>query len=320
MKIKATLFAASFMLLSLSACNQNPSRRNNPLAEKQDVASQELSSETEASKVPFTEGKIDLKITTPGAAFGDLLQQVDPSKGNVSAQMKKLSEKLSAKERAELEAQSQKAGMMNLAILMLPLKSVIYIKGDQATAKFDALTFHGENTVNYAKREGMMYVKSQNSSKAMTISYTGDSFNEMAQNELKAADYNIKETGETSIVAGYTCRKSLYTLKKPVPASNSSGAIPTASIYQLEVWTSKEMPKSVNFLHPLYIKEDAGVMKIMIQYQKDSSLKFLYEFTKAQNRAVTADEMHIQKTGTIRDFGKDKMTVGVEMMGIVFGM
>lgn len=320
MKFKAPLLSASILLLSMTACNQNPSGRNNPLAEKQRVASQTADSDNEATKVSFREGRIDLNITTPGSGLGALLQQVDPGKGNVSAQIKKLAEKLSAKERAELEAQNQKAGMMNLAILMLPLKSVMYIKGDQATAKFDALTFHGENTVNDAKKEGMMYVKSQNSSKAMTISYTGDSFKEMAQNELKAADYNIKETGETSIVAGYTCSKSLYTLKKPAPVSNTPGAIPATSIYQLEVWTSKEMPKSVNFLHPLYIKEEAGIMKIMIQYQKDNPLKFLYEFTKVENRAVTAEEMQIQKTATIKDFGKDKMTVGMEMMGIVFGM
>lgn len=320
MKFKATLLSAFILLLNLTACNQNPSGRNNPLAEKQRVASQISSSGNETTKVPFNEGRIDLKITTPGSRFGELLQQVDPTRGNVSAQMKKLAEKLSANERAALEAQSQKAGMMNLAILMLPLKSVIFIKGDQATAKFDALTFHGENTVNDAKKEGMMYVKSQNSSKAMTISYTGDSFKEMAQNELKAADYDIKETGEASTIAGYTCSKRLYTLKKPAAASSIPGAIPATSIYQLEVWTSEEMPKSVNFLHPLYIKEDAGIMKILIQYQKENPLKFLYEFTKVENRSVTAQEMQIQKTAPIKDFGKDKTTVGMEMMGIVFGM
>ncbi|WP_316813533.1 hypothetical protein [Pedobacter heparinus] len=320
MKFKETLLAASILLLSQTACNQNHSGRNNPLAEKENVARKAQADETEAAKVPFTEGKIDLKITTPGSALGELLQQVDPTKGNVSAQIKKLSEKLSVKDRAELEAQNKKAGMMNLAILMLPLKSVIYIKGDQATAKFDALTFHGENTVNDAKKEGMMYVKSQNSSKAMTIAYTGDSFKEMAQNELKTADYNIKETGETSTVAGYNCSKCIYTLKKPAPANNTPGVIPAASVYKLEVWTSTEMPKSVNFLHPLYIKEDAGIMKIMIQYQKDSPLKFLYEFTKVENRVVTTEEMQIQKTAKIHDFGKDKMTVGMQMMGIVFGM
>jgi hypothetical protein len=318
MNIKQSLLTASILLSSLTACNQNP--RNNPLAEKQRVSRQTATSGNEAPKVPFSEGRIDLKITTPGSAFAELLQQVDPSKGNVSAQMKKLAEKLSAKERAELEAQSQKAGMMNLAILMLPLKSVIYIKGDEATAKFDALTFHGENTVNDEKKEGMMYVKSQNSSKAMTISYTGDSFQEMAQNELKASDYIIEKTGESSMVAGYNCSKSVYTLKKAAPMNNTPGTIPSATIYQLEVWTSTEMPKSVNFLHPLYIKEDAGIMKIMIQYQKDNPLKFLYEFTKVENRTTTPEEMQIQKTTKIHDFGKDKMTVGMEMMGIVFGM
>lgn len=320
MKIHYHRIGASLAILSLIACNQNPSGNNNPLAAKENDARQTQSSKSKVEKTPFTEGKIDLQITTPGTALGELLQQVDPTKGNVSRQIKKLTEKLSAKERAILEVQSKKAGMMNLAILMLPLKSVIYIKGAETTAKFDALNFHGENIVNDSKKEGIMYLKSQNSSKAMTISYTGNSFTEMAQNELKAADYNIKKTDETSTIAGYECNKSVYTLKKPAPTTVTPGAIPPISIYLLEVWTSTEMPKSVNFLHPLYIKEDAGIMKIMIQYEKDSPLKFLYEFTKVENRAVTAAEMQIQKTAKIHDFGKDKVTVGMQMMGIIFGM
>lgn len=320
MKINNRLVAISLALLSLIACNQNPSAQNNPLTEKENAAVQTQSSALKATKTLFKEGKIDLKITTPGTALGELLQQVDPTKGNVSAQMKKLTEKLSVKERAVLEAQSQKAGMMNLAILMLPLRSVIYIKGDEATAKFDALTFHGENTINDTKKAGMMYVKSQNSNKAMTISYNGDSFNKMSQNELKAEDYNIQKTGETSNVAGYECTKSVYTLKKPAPTAAPAGGIPAASVYQLEVWTSTQIPRSVNFLHPLYIKEDAGIMKIMIQYQKDSPLKFLYEFTNVENRAVTEGEMQIQTTAKIHDLEKDEMTVGMQMMGIIFGM
>lgn len=320
MKINNRLVATSLALLSLIACNQNPSAQNNPLTEKENAAGQSQSSAPTATKTLFKEGKIDLKITTPGTAFGELLQQVDPTKGNVSAQMKKLTEKLSAKERSVLEAQTQKAGMMNLAILMLPLRSVIYLKGDEATAKFDALTFHGENTINDTKKAGMIYVKSQNSNKAMTISYNGDSFNKMSQNELKAEDYNIQKTGETGTVAGYECTKSVYTLKKPATTAAPAVGIPTASVYQLEVWTSTEMPRSVNFLHPLYIKEDAGIMKIMVQYQKDSPLKFLYEFTKVENRAVTKGEMQIQKTAKIHDLEKDEMTVGMQMMGIIFGM
>ncbi|RZM19741.1 MAG: hypothetical protein EOO88_37210 [Pedobacter sp.] len=61
-------------------------------------------------------------------------------------------------------------------------------------------------------------------------------------------------------------------------------------------------------------------MKILIQYQKDSPLKFLYEFTNVESRNVTPAEMDIKKTAKIHDFGKDKMTVGMQMMGIIFGM
>ncbi len=35
---------------------------------------------------------------------------------------------------------------------------------------------------------------------------------------------------------------------------------------------------------------------------------------------VTAAEMQIKKNPKIHDFGKDKMTVAMDMMGIVFGM
>jgi len=61
-------------------------------------------------------------------------------------------------------------------------------------------------------------------------------------------------------------------------------------------------------------------MKILIHYQKESPLKFLYEFTSVESRAVNAAEMKIQKTEKVYDFGKDKMTAGMQMMGIIFGI
>ncbi len=321
MKAIYNIMLTALMLMSMTSCSQSPSGVKSQNDPNQTEAPSKSGSKNNLTEV-FKEGKIDLRITTPGTALGKLLQQVDPAKGNVSEQMKALTAKLSAKERLLLDEQSKKAGMMNLAILMLPLKSVIYIKGDDATAKFDALTFHGENTVNEAKKEGMMYVKSQNSGQAMTISYTGESFKEMTTNELKVSEYDIVNTGETKLVAGYTCTKSVYTLKKAnaEPKVSPSGMPHSGSIYQLEVWTSKQMPKAVNFLHPLYINENAGIMEILMQYDKASELKILYEFTKVESRSVSATEMAIKKTEKINDFGKDKMTVGMQMMGIVFGM
>ncbi len=312
------LLAIYFILLISAGCSQNPSKTDGQINANTANLS---SSETKNVSTLFKEGKIDVRITTPGNPMGELLQKIDPAKGKIAEQMKALAATLSAKDKAMMEEQSKKGGMMNLAIIMLPLKSVIYVKGDEATAKFDALTFHGENTVNEAKKEGMIYVKSQNTSKAMTLSYTGASFKDMNSTTIELSDYDIKTTGELSDVAGYSCTKSVYTLKNNVSAESATETgRPRGSIYRLEVWTSKQMPKAVNFLHPLYIKEDAGIMKILIQYDKANDLKFIYEFVKVENRPVTTEEMAIKKTEKIRDYGKEKQTIGIEMMGIVFGM
>lgn len=307
-------------LFIITACNQDSSNEKNK--DKTTVLASTIlptSGKTSTNKL-LDEGKIKIQITTPNNVLGKLLQEVDPSKGNIQNQMKTLGEELTAKERAQLEEQTKKMGLMNLAILMLPPKGAIYLKEGAATAKFDGLTYHGENTVNESKQTGMIYLKSQSSEKAVTVSYTGSSFKEMNTNELKVTDYEIVNTGEESVVAGYLCTKSIYTLKNETALHKSSYGMPLNGAYKLEVWTSKQMPKVVNFFHPIYINEDAGIMKILIQFQKESDLTFLYEFTSVENRPVTENEMKIKKTQIIRDFAKDKMKIGMEMMGIMFGM
>ncbi|MEO5910166.1 MAG: hypothetical protein ABIP95_04715 [Pelobium sp.] len=316
MTIKSLVF--STLLLSIFACNQNPSNGNSQT--KNNGNPSEIQDEKNTVKTNFEEGVIDVKISTPGSKMGELIQKVDPSKGDISGQMKKLAADLPAKDKAEMEAQSKKAGLFNLAIMMLPVHSTIYIKGDEATAKFEAITYHGENTLNNAKKEGMIFMKSQNSDKALTIKYDGDSFKDMAGTQLDANNYDIVQTDEISNVAGYPCKKAVYTLKNAATAKKSELGLPTGNVYKIEVFTSSQMPKAVNFLHPVYIKEDAGIMKLIIQYDKESDLKILYEFNKLESRAVTAAEMSIQKTKKISDYGKEKLAVGMEMMGIIFGM
>ena len=233
-----------------------------------------------------------------------------------------MAEKLSAKDKALIEAQGKKNGMLNLAILMLPVKSILYVKGNEATAKFDAVTFHGENYVDADKQTGTVYAKSQNSANDITIRYTGDSFTKMNTNELNSKDYDIVNTNETENVAGYACKKAEYTLKNAAKAQKTESGVtgPSGTVYKIDVWTSEQMPKSLNFLHPLYVKENAGIMKLLIQYEKDSDFKVLYEFSSVESRPVTAAEMAIKQNKKVYDFGKDQMTVGMKMLGVVFGM
>lgn len=322
MNSKIKVIALSLALFSFAACQQNANKEQNGSAQNGSSTTSNVVAKDVKTVTDFKEGVINVKITTPGSAIGELLQKVDPAKGNISAQMKALTEKLSAKDRLLLETQSKKNGMLNLAILMLPLQSTLYLKGNEATAKFDAVTFHGENYVDDGKKTGLMYVKSQNSANEMTIRYTGDSFKEMNTNQLDAADYDIVKTNETAEVAGYPCTKMVYTLKNAAKAQKTKTGMPGASgkVYKIDVWTSAQMPKSINFLHPLYVKEAAGIMKLVIQYEKALDFKILYELNHVESRAVTPNEMAIKQSKPVYDFGKDKMTVGFKMMGVIFGM
>ena len=318
MKKTFNLLTIAMLLTGIAACNQNPSGKKNSDVKGAPAAT----SGVKETNTPFKEGAINIKITTPGSAIGELFQKIDPSKGNTSKQMKQMAEKLSAKDKALIEAQAQKNGMFNLAILMLPVKSILYVKGNEATAKFDAVTFHGENYVDASKETGIVYAKSQNSENDITIRYTGDSFNKMNTNSLNNSDYDIVNTNETENVAGYVCKKAEYTLKNAEKAQKTESGVTGSSgtVYKIDVWTSEQMPKSLNFLHPLYVKENAGIMKLLIQYEKDSDFKVLYEFSSVESRPVTAQEMAIKQNKKVYDFGKDQMTVGMKMLGVVFGM
>lgn len=318
MNPKINNLLAALLLTSIVACTQSPSDKKK--ANTKNVT--ETAAGIKEKRTKFTEGAISIKITTPGSALGELFQQIDPAKGNISEQMKKMSERLSARDKALIDAQTKKNGALNIAFLMLPVKSILYVKGNEATAKFDALTYHGENHVDNDKKTGMIYAKSQNSANDITVRFSGDSFKKLNSNELDIKNYNVLRTAETANVAGYLCTKSVYTLKKPITVPKSEVALSGTSgtIYKIDVWTSAEMPQSLNFLHPLYVEEKAGIMKLLIQYEKDSDFKVLYQFSDVDSRPITDAEMSIKQNKTVYDFGKDPMQVGMKMLGIIFGM
>ena len=317
MNPKFNQLLASLLLISIVACTQSPSDKKNNTKNVSEAAA-----DVKLAKTKFTEGVISISITTPGSTLGELFQQINPAKGNISEQMRQISEKLSAKDKALIEAQTKKNGVLNMAFLMLPVKSVLYVKGNEATAKFDALTYHGENHVDNDKRTGMIYAKSQNSKNDITVNFAGDSFKKLNSNELDIKNYNVVRTAETDKVAGYLCTKSVYTLKKPsiVPKSEVALSGTSGTVYKIDVWTSAEMPQSLNFLHPLYVEEKAGIMKLLIQYEKDSDFKVLYAFSRVDSKPVTEAEMAIKQNKTVYDYEKDPMQVGMKMLGIIFGM
>jgi hypothetical protein len=77
------------------------------------------------------------------------------------------------------------------------------------------------------------------------------------------------------------------------------------------------MPKSLNFIHPYYLEEDNGIMKIDLFFSENTPM--VYEFKKVTPRSVAEAEMAIKESQPVYDSKTEAQALGMKIMGIMFG-
>src|SRR5690606_24159996 len=80
--------------------------------------------------------------------------------------------------------------------------------------------------------------------------------------------YDREVAAEKAVVAGYSCQVSTYTIQSQhIPEPDPENPLPPTPIcYKLVVYTSDAFNKTINFTHPFYLPEDAGILKLEIFY------------------------------------------------------
>jgi len=272
----------------------------------------------------FTLGVITTRVSLPGNLYDKYMSQLDPAKGNLQAQAQGIMSKMSAAEQQQAQAQAQQNPGLTMMAAWLPRKATIYVRGQEARATTDGLTYHLENYFNSAQKSGLCLVKSQASSSQLAFTYTNAGVKQEWQTiSATDADYLIQPTTETALIAGYPCLKTRYT-RKPGAASLAQPGPGTAAgmaveAVGLDVWTSSKMPVSLNFAHPIYVKEKHGIMKIVVYLDKAHKQQMLYEFTSVQSKPVAPQDLRIATTGAVLDYDKDGPSIGLRLLGIMMG-
>ncbi|TGE24509.1 hypothetical protein E5K00_04665 [Hymenobacter aquaticus] len=271
---------------------------------------------------PFTQGVITTRVSMPGNPFDKLLSQVDPAKGNVQAQLQQLAARLSPAEQQQLQAEAaQLSPALTIGALMLPRKGTIYCRGKEARATTDALTYHLENYFNLATNKGLLRMASQSTPQTVNYTYDAASVKKTWQSiVVTAQDYTSKTSPETTPIAGYPSQKTTYTLKpgaaETTPAApGQMPSKPTA----LDVWTSAQIPQSLNFAHPVYVAEAHGITRLVVYFDKERKQRMVYEFASVQPKAITDQDLKITTTAPVLDYAKDEMQVGMQMLGLMLG-
>jgi hypothetical protein len=308
------LFVLIFYLFAISSCQA-------PSADKKTVLEKNKDQDpVQDIRQKFTEGKIEIEITTPGTSLGEIFRNVDAKQGNVRKQLENAIKISSSKTKQEFEAISNKNPMMLLNLMLLPWKSYIFIKPGKATVKFDALTYHGENTVDDKSGHGTFFISTQDKrNEKITFTYQKNELGKAGiQSTISSEDYTIQKTPIVENVAGFNCKKSIYTLKHQGNAIDPKMVSNSLKVAKIEVWSSDQMPSSVNFLNPLYINEKGGIMKLKVFYTTDEHMPIIYCFKKVEAKKISLEEMKIQQSSPVYNYSKDALRIAGQVMGILF--
>jgi hypothetical protein len=275
---------------------------------------------TPAVVANFTQGVITTRVSLPGNPYDKLLSQVDPTKGNVQAQLQQLAGSLTPAEQQQLQAQAAKLSpALTIGALMLPRKGTIYCRGQEARAITDALTYHLENYFNQATNKGLLRMAGQSTPQQVNYTYDAASVKKTWQSiVVTAQDYTARTFPETVAVAGYPSQKTTYTLK-PGAAAPAGPGQPSAKPVALDVWTSAQIPQSLNFAHPVYVAEAHGITRLVVYFDKERQQRMVYEFASVQPKAVTDQDLQVKTTAPVLDYAKDEMQIGMQMLALMMG-
>ncbi|MFD2034042.1 hypothetical protein ACFSKL_04525 [Belliella marina] len=305
------LFLSLLSAATILACDSNKDDKK-VTAETEESKESHIELTTMVKKT-FTEGKIDVQIYFPGNRFSEILNKVDPAQGDIQQQIEKYAKELSQEDAEDIQNLMKGNIALAMQVMFAPmLKNEIFVRGDQATAKCDGLVYHLENTLNGGNETGTVFIQSQSvKNSQITFDYDKDFFGEsQLQTTIDLSMYDRKATYETDEIAGYKCNKVIYTLKNDSPMA----------IGQLEVWTSEHMPKTLNFIHPFYLEEAHGIMKISIYQDAQSDMPMVYEFKKVTPGSVSDSDMNISQSQPIYNGKSDTEAIAAKLMGIMFGM
>lgn len=270
---------------------------------------------------PFVEGELTVSVDMVNNPMYDLYKHLDLEAGNVSQQMEDIMESLSEKEKSEIqdfldEFEESNPGNLGytFSILFHALngKKIVVQDLTKATTKYNTLQYHGEIQFNTANQEGMLYMKSHsNPDKQLTFNYSNDLYLEGGpQTVLTGDEFDIVSTEETAIVAGYLCKKVVYSLKE-----GRSGA---GGFLKVEAWTSDLIPNSVNYVMPYLLDEQQGILKMVIHHISNENYPVVYEVIDLNSRQVSDEEISIMQSDPQYSYPEDEAMINPILLGILF--
>ncbi|HWJ90841.1 MAG TPA: hypothetical protein VNR87_07000 [Flavisolibacter sp.] len=260
----------------------------------------------------FSEGIIYTRASFPGHALYNTLKAIEFN-GDLTKQLEAIDDlKKYQRSLAQENEQQIKDAFFVSGLMVLPQYSKMYFTPAASLVQIQALGYQQETMI--AGTAGRMTLADRDRTNQVTINFPAGNLLDVWQKyQIDAAQYAIQKTNETSTVAGYKCKKIIYTFNGNYAGKPVGNYIINLQPLKVTVWYTDDLPPSVNLIHPLYFELDKAVLKFEVEYDKNSKNKMLVEVMGVIPHTVDEDDLKLKEQQPVIEYKKD----GFESQGMI---
>jgi len=267
----------------------------------------------------FTEGIIYSRTSFPGHPLNDSLKKLDFESGDFLDQhhaiqaLKKHQQSIKGANEQEI-----KDAFFVSGIMVMPAYSKMYFTSSKALIKTDALGYHQDLLINNTDKSGKLVLTDRDKTNQGTVNFQTPEINEVWQKyQVDAAQYSSQKTSETAVIAGYNCKKIIYTFGGTSRGAGVSNYIINMQPQKVIVWYSDELPSSINHIHPLHFELEKAVLKFEVEYDKNKRNKMLVEIIKLEPQKVDEEKFDLAEKAPVIEHTKNGTESGMLIMQVM---
>jgi GLPGLI family protein len=270
-------------------------------------------------RTTFSEGVISCKTSFPGHALNDTLNQLDLESGNAREQYKAIGIlKRHQKSIAGENEQEIKDAFFVSGMMLMPLYSKMYFTVSKLLIETNALGYHQEALMNSDDNSAKIVIADRENTNQGTIKFSKQDLKEVWQKyQINGEQYSIKNTTETAVIAGYRCKKIIYTFNGTSRGPGVSNYIINLQPEKVTIWYTDDLPASINLMHTLDFELQKAVLKYEVEYDKNRKNKMLCEVTKVDTQKIEEEKFDVDELAPVVEHKKNGTEAGMMVMQVM---
>jgi GLPGLI family protein len=275
--------------------------------------------EYKAPPTPFSEGIISCKTSFPGHPLNDTLNQLDLESGDAGEYYKAISVlKKHQKSIAGVNEQEIKDAFFVSGMMLMPVNSKMYFTASKLLIQTNALGYHQDALMSSDDNSAKIVIADRDNTNQGTIKFSKQDLKEVWQKyQINAEQYNIKNSTETAVIAGYRCKKIIYTFGGTSRGQGVSNYIINLQPEKVTIWYTDDLPASINLMHTLDFELQKAVLKYEVEYDKNKKNKMLCEITKLETQKIEEEKFDLVEVSPVIEHKKNATEAGMMVMQVM---